>query len=733
MKTTAKRFFSLFLALLLMIPLASCGEAVKSVDFADKLEGNKQTQRSEDTVRVPAETDTETTQAPESTETSADSVPPETNIPAESEKPENTAAVTEKDPEEDRPVITGSKGLEYTLSANGKYYILSGMGSCTDTDIIVANTYNGKPVKEVGDGAFDGRGDIHFTIQLPEGITRIGKKAFYCCIGLDKINIPSTVTEIDDEAFNSCGLLREVTIPEGVKRIGASAYEFCGTDSISISSTVAEIGKKAFYNIPHLEKITVEKGNRVYLSSGNCLIEIANKKLILGGPNSVIPSDGSVTIIADNAICGYGIKSIEFPSSIKEIGNNAIYSWNLESITFKGDAPKIADDAFFGLGATVYYDGNKNGWSADVRKNYGGELTWVNTSSTTSASPLQYTLSSDGKYYIVTGIGTCKDSKVVIPSTYNGKPVREIGKKAFNWGSFSEISIPSSITTIGDYAFGDCVKLKSITIPASVTKLGKNIVSGCEMDSITVASGNTVYHSKNNCVIETATKTLLFGCRKSTIPSDGSVTKIGEYAFRLVTFSSITIPNNVVTIGEWSFVGCANLKSIVIPEGVKTIGEYAFYSCTALSSIQISSTVTSIGKGAVTECAFTSIKVASGNKYYKVAGNCLIEISTKTLVVACTNGAVIPSDGSVTTIAESAFSNQKLAVIIIPTSITKIEKWAFYKVGDSVSITFKGNAPTIDSEAFKLTSGRVYYPKSKTGWNTAANKNYGGTLSWIAN
>ena len=125
--------------------------------------------------------------------------------------------------------------------------------------------------------------------------------------------------------------------------------------------------------------------------------------------------------------------------------------------------------------------------------------------------------------------------------------------------------MPSSLESIGDYAFRNCSGLTRITIPDSVTSIGDRAFNGCSgLETITVEAGNTVYHSAGNCLIETASGTLIAGCKNSVIPQNGSVTSIGDYAFQ----------------------NCSGLTGdLVIPEGVTSIGRNAFYNCSGLTSI----------------------------------------------------------------------------------------------------------------------------------------------------
>ena len=184
-------------------------------------------------------------------------------------------------------------------------------------------------------------------------------------------------------------------------------------------------------------------------------------------------------------------------------------------------------------------------------------------------------------------------SKVTI-----GDGVTSIGDYAFeNCTSLTSVTIPNSVTSIGEYAFNGCGSLTSVTIGDGVTSIGSRAFNGCKsLETITVDSGNSVYHSAGNCLIETATKTLIAGCKNSVIPDDGSVTSIGHRAFYLCTaLTSVTVPDSVTSIGDYAFYYCYSLTSVTIPDSVTSIGYGAFCECTSLTSVTIPNSVTSIG------------------------------------------------------------------------------------------------------------------------------------------
>ena len=166
----------------------------------------------------------------------------------------------------------------------------------------------------------------------------------------------------------------------------------------------------------------------------------------------------------------------------------------------------------------------------------------------------------------VTSIGRCTFSgcssltSVEIPSS-----VMSIGHQAFDGCSgLTSIEIPSSVISIENYAFYGCSGLTSVEIPFSVTNIGSCAFVGCSgLTSIVVESGNSVYDSRNNCnaIIETASNTLIVGCKNTMIPS--GITSIGSCAFwSCHGLTSIDIPPSVTSINNGAFCYCEGLISI---------------------------------------------------------------------------------------------------------------------------------------------------------------------------
>ena len=223
----------------------------------------------------------------------------------------------------------------------------------------------------------------------------------------------------------------------------------------------------------------------------------------------------------------------------------------------------------------------------------------------------------------------------------NKYTVTTISYCAFWCYRLTSVTIPNSVTSIGDYAFSKCRGLTSITIPNSVISIGSaaffecealtevhisSLESWCKIDFVSSES-NPLYYAQNLYLNGELVKDLIIpesmseikkdafsgcsGLTSVTIPN--SVTSIGTNAFSGCSgLTSITIPNSVTSIGSWAFYGCSGLTSITIPNSVTSIGSYAFSGCRGLTSVTIPNSVTSIGDFAFYWCpGLTSVTIGN--------------------------------------------------------------------------------------------------------------------------
>jgi hypothetical protein len=175
-------------------------------------------------------------------------------------------------------------------------------------------------------------------------------------------------------------------------------------------------------------------------------------------------------------------------------------------------------------------------------------------------------------------------TSVTIPDS-----VTSIGDRAFAWCSgLTSVTIPASVTSIGWGTFSGCSGLTSVTIPDSVTSIGEYAFSGCSgLSSVTIPDGVTAID-----------KGAFSGCSSLisvTIPAD--VTSIGAAAFaNCSSLTAITIPDGVISIGVEAFYGCASLTAITIPASVTRIGERVFTYCKSLNQIDRETILTRFGE-----------------------------------------------------------------------------------------------------------------------------------------
>ena len=228
------------------------------------------------------------------------------------------------------------------------------------------------------------------SVELEGSITGIGDYAFYGLKNIAKISIPDTVTSIGLCAFHGVGL-EEVKLPKGLTSIGASAFAENKMKDLVIPDSVTLVEYSAFAECENLENVTIGKG-LTELSSGMFREDSALKNITIPSTVTIIGASAfqgagltNVVIPEGDTFVGYGafawckdLQTVRIEPGVSALGDLAFYMCTgLNQLYFDGDAPEFGENTFEEVNATAYYPGDNNTWTADVRQNYGGKITWM--------------------------------------------------------------------------------------------------------------------------------------------------------------------------------------------------------------------------------------------------------------------------------------------------------------------------------------------------------------------
>ena len=526
-------------------------------------------------------------------------------------------------------------------------------------------------------------------IPADGSVVGIGKSAMRGQ-GVEKLLIPKTVSRLGDGMLAGCTALETLEVAEDnptymsagnciIERESRTLAYGCKNSVIPADGSVTSIGTSAFWDIDNLThlfipksvrhidpdkcpfwgctglvSIEVDKDNRRFHSVDNCLIDTEKRVLVLGCKNSIIPDDGSVRAIGDNAFAGNrAIDGVVLPDRVLSVGENA-YS-----------------------GCTALSE-----FVAGIR------LREIGTCAFDSCTSLE---------------------RVVLPEQMD-----KIGEYAFCECAIREFVIPEGITYMVLDALDHCERLEKIVFPRTFDRFTGGLAqeSGA-LTTLEVAEGNKRYVVRGNCLIERDVGILAMGTNDSVIPADGSVEYIKAGAFSdRNKLAHIDIPPTIKRIGMDAFAGCSSLSSIYVPDSVRDIGIDAFSNCTSLTYLRLPKDLADANALGVNLSSLERLEISPESDRYISVNNCIIERDRRRMVMGCKT-SVIPADGTVETIASVAYNiNDGVERVVVPACVRDVEEEAFYYCYNLREVVIEGKETELMFDAFPDSPNvTVYAPR----------------------
>lgn len=597
-------------------------------------------------------------------------------------------------------VSTGSTtlyGMAYTDGLRIEAGVVTGYTG-TERNVIVPAKWDGVAVTAVGASAFSGNTRVK-TVKLPATIASVGASAFYDCYSLSAVNLTSACTSVGAYAFAGCGKLADagdlsgldeicehtftgcrrlaaVQFSEGLLAVGRYAFSDCeALSSILLPDTVTEIGEYAFSGCSSVREFRIPASLNDLRTGAlkGCL----SLSTLLPAPNN---DTALFRVVDGNLYSAYGRCLSLYLASDKEETTFTLPSGCTEIAPYAFDGNRNIETLVLDAPGLTLREGSLAGMRA---------LTTLSIYALPSANPYL-------AYYFGASSGEANGSAGNFsPSTLTKVRIVSMGDVLpdyafYGFTGLSEIEGIGDLRSIGRYAFA-YTALREVSVPATVTKIGENAYYGCAaIESFTVAPENTAYAAFDGCLYSKDLSTLyLVPQTKEAVTFADGVRTVAAGAFYKSQVRSVVVPASVTTIEQGAFAGVLRLEELTVPfiggSATNTDTDYMMYifggTVSKSDSIQADGTY-SYTTGS-RSCTPTSLRKLT------VSGD--ISFLGEFAFAYLTEVTEIHWNGDITYIDDYAFCQTGLTELVVPSTVTRIGDFAFAAMSDLVSAVIPGS------------------------------------------